>query len=175
MKQNLLMIAIAVLALLAGAALKLDRPTPPPTADQAPSVLNFAFPDLQGHMQNSQQWHGKILVINFWASWCEPCKEEIPAFIAWQQRYADQGLQFVGIAVDDHDAVQAFLQPLAINYPMLIAGDAGATLSMQLGDVLGVLPFSLIVDQQGGIVHRQLGILTEKELANLIEPLLTGK
>lgn len=173
MKQNLLLVAVALLALIVGFAAR--RQFQGTVASSAEPALSFAYPDLDGKMQAVSQWRGKILVINFWASWCGPCKQEIPEFIALQQQYAGQGVQFVGIAIDDREPVSAFLQQVKINYPILLAGDTGITLSRELGNIVGVLPFSVVVNQQGQIVHRQLGELSKNDLIGVIEPLLAGK
>lgn len=171
MKPGLLLILIACLGLALGIFVRLQNHD---AVSQQPT-LSFAYPDLEGAMQDVSQWRGKILVVNFWASWCEPCKQEIPEFIRLQQQYADKGVQFVGIALDEREPVQGFLQPLQANYPQLIAGDAGSALVTQLGDVIGILPFTIVVDSHGGIVHRQLGEFSSKDVMALIEPLLPGK
>jgi thiol-disulfide isomerase/thioredoxin len=172
MKNSLLIMAIAILALTAGVFSRLQ------TGDKVASpepALSFVFPDIDGKLQSVSQWQGKILVINFWASWCGPCKQEIPEFIRLQQQYADKDVQFIGIAVDDRQPVLEFLQQVAINYPILIAGDAGSTLSSQLGNIIGVLPFTAVVNRQGQIVHRQPGEWTEKDFIEVVEPLLAEK
>lgn len=172
MKNILLIMAIGILALTAGVFARLqtgDKIASPETA------LSFAFPDVDGKLQAVSQWRGKILVINFWASWCGPCKQEIPQFIGLQQKYADKDLQFIGIAVDDRQPVMEFLQQVAINYPILIAGDAGSSLSSQLGNIIGVLPFTVVVNREGQIVHRQPGEWSEKDFIEVVEPLLAEK
>jgi thiol-disulfide isomerase/thioredoxin len=82
--------------------------------------------DLAGKAQALRQWQGKVLVLNFWAPWCPPCREEIPDFIRLQERHGQAGLQFVGVALDDPDKVAAFVDETGINYPILLGGDAGA-------------------------------------------------
>lgn len=171
MKHGLLVLVVAVLAVSVGVYVRLHQGS---AAAGQESTLNFSFPDLDGKQQDVTQWRGKILVINFWASWCEPCKQEMPEFIALQRQYADRGVQFVGIAIDEREPVQAFLQQLQINYPILLAGDAGARLAGQLGNVIGVLPFSVVVNRQGQIVQRQLGEWSKKDLMQVVEPLLAG-
>jgi len=172
MKNLLLIMVIATLALAAGVMTRLQTGVGavPPAA-----ALNFAFPDVDGKLQDVSQWQGKILIINFWASWCGPCKQEIPEFIGLQKRYADKGVQFIGIAVDDREPVLAFLRQVESNYPMLIAGNAGSALSNQLGNIIGVLPFTVVVNRQGQIVHRQPGEWTEKDFIEVVEPLLAEK
>jgi len=122
-------------------------------------------------MQHISQWTGKILVINFWATWCPPCLKEIPEFIRWQQEFQAEQVQFVGIALDQHKAVADYLQTVDINYPMLIADDAGTELAGRLGNILNTLPFTVIVNQQGQIVLRQLGELSREQFLAAVRPL----
>ncbi|CAD6880851.1 Cytochrome c-type biogenesis protein ResA [Methylomonas albis] len=142
---------------------------------QPASQLNFSLPDLADKPQSVTQWQGKILIINFWATWCPPCLREIPEFIKLQEEYKDKGLQFVGIAIDDKQAVEEYLKRIKINYPVLIGGDGATLLAQQLGNVINTLPFTVIVNQQGQIVHHQLGELTREKVLEVIVPLLTAK
>ncbi|WP_446808071.1 TlpA family protein disulfide reductase [Methylomonas sp. 2BW1-5-20] len=137
--------------------------------------LNFSLPDLADKPQSVTQWQGKILIINFWATWCPPCLKEIPEFIKLQDEYKDKGLQFVGIAIEDKQPVEDYLKRIKINYPVLIGGEGATMLAQQLGNVINTVPFTVIVNQQGQIVHHQLGELTREKVLEVIEPLLTVK
>jgi thiol-disulfide isomerase/thioredoxin len=137
--------------------------------------LEFSFPDTADQMQSISQWRGKILVINFWATWCPPCIKEIPDFIKLQSEYQQQGVQFVGIAIDDKAAVQDFLNGISINYPILIAGDAGIVISHQLGNIIDAVPFTIVINQQGQAIFRQPGELSAEELRKTLSPLLAKK
>lgn len=128
--------------------------------------------DLAGKAQALRQWQGKVLVLNFWAPWCPPCREEIPDFIRLQQRHGEAGLQFVGVALDDPDKVAAFVDETGINYPILLGGDAGAALSMAAGNRLGGLPFTVVFDRRGGAVATLTGGVTEARLEAIVRPLL---
>lgn len=173
MKQILLIAAIAVTALAAGIGLRqMSQPQQAPVAQVG---LSFSYPDLDGKLRHIEEWRGKLLVVNFWASWCGPCKQEMPGFVEMQRQYADRGVQFIGVAVDQLEPVQAFLRELPVNYPILIAGDSGSVLAGQFGDIIGVLPFTVIADAQGVIVQRKFGELSKTELAELLVPLLAGK
>ncbi|MDO9142540.1 MAG: TlpA disulfide reductase family protein, partial [Methylobacter sp.] len=103
MKQTALIILAALIALALGISvrqlsLNADNNEPSPLPE-------FSLPDLIGHQRSISEWRGKVLVINFWATWCPPCRKEIPDFIALQQRYNDQGVQFIGIALEDQKPV----------------------------------------------------------------------
>src|SRR5574337_1673050 len=86
------------------------------------ALLDLALPDLAGKEQPLAQWRGKVLVVNFWATWCAPCREEMPEFIKAQSEYGAKGLQFVGIAVDQADKTEQFAKEIGLNYPTLVGG-----------------------------------------------------
>src|SRR5690348_27336 len=127
------------------------------TSRDGSAVLGLVLPDLHGQQQALAQWRGKVLVVNFWATWCAPCREEMPEFVAVQARDGPKGVQFVGIAVDDPDKVRTFAQDIGLNYPTLIGGYGAIELSRTLGNDLAALPFTIVLDRQGRVVHTQLG------------------
>lgn len=174
MKINLIIGLVAALALAAGVFLQSGSYFVGQTEAVSPA-LDFSFPDTDGQQQSITQWQGKILVINFWATWCPPCLKEIPEFIQLQQAYQDSNVQFVGIAIEDRQPVVEYMQRVNINYPILIAGDAGSTLSQQLGNIISAVPFTVIVNQQGQIIHRQPGELSKEQFLAIVQPLLLTK
>ncbi|MDH5259496.1 MAG: TlpA family protein disulfide reductase, partial [Gammaproteobacteria bacterium] len=101
-----------------------------------------------------------------------PCRKEIPAFIELQEKYKDKGFKIVGIALDEKEAVINFTDPMGVNYPILMAEQEGILLSKAYGNRLGVLPYTVIVDRKGNIVHRQRTELTFKQVEAMIKPLL---
>jgi thiol-disulfide isomerase/thioredoxin len=141
-------------------------------ARDASTLFALALPDSAGKEQSLSQWKGKVLIVNFWATWCEPCREEMPQFVEAQQRSGAKGLQFVGIAIDQADKVQQFASEIHLNYPALIGGYGAIELSKTLGNRLGALPFTVIVDRGGKIVHTQLGQLKDAQLQSYIHQLL---
>lgn len=130
------------------------------------------LPDLDNQAQALNQWQGKVLVINFWAPWCPPCLKEIPDFIRLQDRFGAQGLQFVGIALDDPDKVSAFVAKSGINYPTLLGNAHATALSYHAGNRLGGIPYTILFDRQGQAVATLTGGVTEARLEALLKPLL---
>jgi thiol-disulfide isomerase/thioredoxin len=136
------------------------------------AVLAARLADLHGETQPLGQWRGKVLVLNFWATWCTPCREEIPGFVRLQHKYGSRGLQFVGIAIDQRDKVQAFAEEFGMNYPILLGGIDTVEMSRRAGNRAGALPYTLIMDRKGQIVGKELGGLKEVKLEGLLQPLL---
>ncbi len=127
---------------------------------------------MSGDQRNVSEWQGKILVINFWATWCPPCRKEIPEFVALQEQYGDKGLQFVGIAIEDREPVSEYLNTIKINYPILIGGDKGIALAQQLGNIINAVPFTIVVNPQGQVIHRQPGEFSREKVLEIISPLM---
>jgi thiol-disulfide isomerase/thioredoxin len=170
MKQAALIIIAAIVALTLGVS---ARHFFAPAETSAPSTLpEFNLPGLSGRQHNISEWKGKVLVINFWATWCPPCLKEIPDFMALQQQYVDKNVQFIGIALEDKEPVAEYAAATKINYPVLLGGDNGIILAHQLGNNVDAVPYTLIVDRQGQIIHRHPGELSKEQLLEIIGPLL---
>jgi thiol-disulfide isomerase/thioredoxin len=170
MKPTGLIIIAAVLALGGGI---LARGFLSPVEQTSPTSLpDFNLPDVSGNQHNISEWQGKIRVINFWATWCPPCRKEIPEFMALQEQYAAYGLQFIGIAIDDQEPVAEYLASTKINYPILIGGVTGIALAHQLGNSVDAVPFTLVVNRQGQIIHQHPGEFSRKQIMEIITPLL---
>jgi len=173
--KKITLFVLAALALSAGFYTQQLLGGGKPATESTVPKLAFAYPDINGQVQDVAQWQGKILVINFWASWCGPCLKEIPEFIKLQDEYAVKNVQFIGVAIEDKEPVAEYLQRVKINYPILVAGDAGSGLARQLGNIINAVPFSVIVNQQGQIVRRQPGELSREQFIKAVEPLLAAK
>ncbi len=169
MKTSEWIIIVAVLSLGVGLTARFMMS---PSAQLSTATVAFDFPDVSGKARDSKEWQGKIQVINFWATWCSPCRTEIPEFIALQEKLASQNVQFIGIAVDDKAAVIEYLKTININYPVLMGGDASMFLAKQWGNTIGALPFTIVVDKQGKIVHQQMGEFSSEDLLKVLQPLL---
>lgn len=140
--------------------------------DAAAAIAQASFYDLDEKVQPLAQWHGKVVVINFWATWCPPCRAEIPEFIHFQKQYGKQGVQFVGIAIDQKSKVQAYVKEVGMNYPSLLGDLAGIDLAKRIGNTDGGLPYTVILDRKGQIVTTQIGTLSYKKLEATVLPLL---
>lgn len=160
--------AAGILALGAGIYFGFAETQP----QDAATLLALSLPDTSGRPQALSQWRGRVIVVNFWATWCAPCREEMPEFVRAQREFGARGLQFVGIAVDEPDKVDLFAKELGVNYPLLIGGYGAMELSRELGNRLTALPFSIIVDRRGRVAKTQLGPLKPDQLRSIIAQLL---
>lgn len=112
-----------------------------------------------------QQFLGRPLLVNFWATWCPPCVEELPMLNAFQTAHGGRGWQVLGLAVDQTTAVRQFLQKLPLVFPVGMAGFAGTEISRTLGNQGGGLPYSVVFDRAGAVLHQKIGKLSEDDLA----------
>ncbi|HEY7237944.1 MAG TPA: TlpA disulfide reductase family protein [Burkholderiales bacterium] len=141
-------------------------------SEAAEELLAASFLDLSGRRRKLSEWRGKPLLCNFWASWCAPCREELPLLdITWRQNTAN-GLQIVGIAVDSAANVTKYLESIQIGYPVLVAEGSAIGLMRRLGNRSGALPFSVTVDAAGRLRERKLGAYSAAELKSDLAALL---
>ena len=145
-----------------------------PTSEVAASTVRplFKLKDLEGKVRDVKEWDGKVIMVNFWATWCPPCRKEMPAFVEIQDKYKDQGFVILGIALDEKQAVIDFADSMGVNYPILMAEQEGIGLSKAYGNRLGVLPYTVVIDRKGNITHRQRTELNYKQVEGMIKPLL---
>lgn len=170
MKKNWLFALPLVAALAAGIWLANTRYAPQPANAAAVSALwSLSFPDPTGQPQALAQWRGQIVVLNFWASWCAPCREEMPDFVRLRTQHHQNGVEFVGIAIDNAANVASFLQKQPVNYPILIGEGAAHSLARELGNPSGALPYTIILDRNGDIVMTHLGRLPHATLNAALE------
>ena len=160
--------AVALVALAIGMYFSPGVPRESP----ATGLLGLALPDIDGREQRLEQWKGKVLVVNFWATWCEPCREEMPEFVKAQAALGAKGLQFVGIAIDQPDKIRRFSQDLKLNYPSLVGGYGALEVSKSFGNTIMALPFTLIIDREGQVAYTQLGPLKPGKLDAIVRKLL---
>lgn len=156
---------VLVLALIAGSAGLLVGNRTSPVADaaaQASALLSLRLPDVSGREVSLNQWRGKVIVANFWATWCPPCLEEIPAFERVSRKYTD--VKFVGISIDSADNVRDFAARNSVTYPLLIASAETLAVTSKLGNPAQGLPFTVIIDRSGAARKVKLGRLSEADL-----------
>lgn len=127
-------------------------------------MFALSLPDARGTAQSLSQWRGKILVINFWATWCEPCREEIPGLQRLREKYIGKNVEVVGIAVDSAAKVLDYANQLKIIYPLVVGGMEAIELARNLGNKAGGLPFTIVLDTKSAIVLSRLGLIKEQEL-----------
>jgi thiol-disulfide isomerase/thioredoxin len=171
-------VAIAVAAAAAGLALYLSRqpelpaPAAGPAAVAEPARLvetlpQFQLADREGQLRTLQDWPDRALIVNFWATWCAPCRREIPLLQQLQREHGAEGFQVIGIAVDFRDKVIAYADEMRIEYPLLIGEQEALDAAAAFGVESVGFPFTVFSDRQGRVVTAHLGELTGEE-ANLI-------
>lgn len=175
------LVLIGILCAIAGATggfflyqgIHFDKKPPVQVAQAIPMQRqDFTLPDLQGNLRTAKEWEGKVMIINFWATWCAPCRREMPALAELYKTYKHKGLTIIGIALDTPSNVQNFVNDIKINYPILIAENEGISLAKAYGNQFGVLPYSVVIDRSRNIVQRHAGELIYNEVEVLIKPLL---
>ena len=186
MKNKILVISIMILAGVAGFSLQrafIDRENQNLTPELPESTVSivgqqrpdFGLKDIEGQMRKISEWDGKVLLVNFWATWCPPCKKEIPAFMELQNEYGDQGFQVIGIAIDEEEAVKDYVDTIGINYPVMAAELAAMEVSRWYGNRLNALPYSAFVGRDGIVSFTKPGELTRQQVEDIIKPLLKQK
>jgi thiol-disulfide isomerase/thioredoxin len=142
----------------------------PPEQAQAAAdaIMGLTLLDLEGRPQALAQWRGRVLVVNYWASWCAPCVEEMPAFSRLQRQYAAQGVQFVGIGIDEVANMRTFVKARPVAYPLLVGDPAGSqTPALQVKG----LPYTVLIGRDGRLEHDHLGRLDEARLEPILQRL----
>ncbi|HEY2591505.1 MAG TPA: TlpA disulfide reductase family protein [Steroidobacteraceae bacterium] len=130
-----------------------------PAAKPAPLELpDITLPDTTGAPRKLSAWHGRPVIVNFWATWCEPCRREIPLLESLRRKAADH-LEVIGVAVDDRDPVLQYMKRMSIDYPVLVGGTDQGTAAIAAFGMQAVLPFSVFADTQGRIVAAKVGEL----------------
>lgn len=137
---------------------------------QAADFMAASFNDLAGKPQAIKQWQGKPLVVNYWATWCGPCRQEMPELVELQKKYQGK-VQFIGIAIDEVAPVSAFAKQYKVNFPTLIGGNSAMEMMRAQGNVQGGLPFTVIFDAKGNLIAKELGRLSKEKLDGQLKAL----
>ena len=143
-----------------------------PEAAAIGRLWTWPLQDLQGGPSPLERWRGKPLVVNFWATWCEPCRTETPLLVKIQQKYAANGLQMIGISLDSAAKVTEFAAEFKIPYPLLIASLDAIEITRDLGNKAAGLPYTVVLNRQGKVLARHLGGISEEQLEQAVAPLL---
>ena len=167
-KRTLILLIVLILA-LTYAANRYVTHNPIASTARPHSAPDFTLPQITGPPLKLSDYRGKIVLLDFWATWCEPCRAEIPHFVELQNEYGSQGLQIIGVSMDDSpDPVPAFYKQFKMNYPVVMGN---AQIGEQYGGVLG-LPIAFLIDRQGQIRKKHIGAtdasIFEKEITNLL-------
>ena len=184
---NNMILAVVVVAVVAGVAYnvyyrhQLAQQTTASNDDMLPAgqVLarqrpDFTLPDRIGLPHRSAEWDGKTVIVNFWATWCRPCRRELPMLNEIQQQYAGQDVQIVAIALDDRQAVEGFIKATGIKLDLqvLVGDDAAIEVAKAFGNETGLLPYTVIIDSRGDIRYNHFGEISEDELTDQLGRLL---
>ncbi|WP_172201087.1 TlpA disulfide reductase family protein [Niveibacterium sp. COAC-50] len=152
-----------------------DQATPAPKVSDSAlrQLMALQLPDSDGRPQALQQWQGKVLVINFWATWCPPCRKEMPLLDAAQRKWADKGVQIVGIGIDEADAIHNYAVTNKLAFPLLVGGAELVDLTVALGNAAQGLPFSVVIGPDGRVAQTKLGAFKDDALEKLLQELAT--
>jgi len=179
--RRLVVNTIAIAALLAGFYLSARYYAEPvavaPQPFSSENLVGSVRPDFslvsnKDELVTPADYSGKTLLINFWATWCAPCRQEMPMLMDLQRSHASKGLQVVGIALDDVQSVRSFVKTYGISYPILMGAEDVFATSAAYGNVDGVLPYSVLVDKDGIVRWQYAGIIQPEKISDLLSELL---
>lgn len=164
-RRRLLYAGVAGAAVLGGAGLAWWRVQPHSIEAGAEQALwDMEFDKPEGGGVSLASMVGKPLLLNFWATWCPPCVQELPMLNAFYREHAAKGWQVLGLAIDQPSAVRKFLTRIPLDFPVGLAGLGGTDLGRSLGNLTGGLPFSVVFGADGRVLHRKMGQVTEQDL-----------
>ncbi len=173
-RRRLLLAATAFGALAIGASVAWWRAAPRGSGAEATVLFAASFDDADGVVRPLAQWRGRPLVVNFWATWCAPCVEEMPMLDRVRDEYHGRGVEIIGIGIDSADRIRAFRNRLGLRLPLLVAGAEGGELSRTLGNDAGVLPYTVLVSPAGTIGLQRVGQINRDQLEAWLDDALAS-
>lgn len=165
--------ATAIVAAATGAWVAWRRSADVPAGLSSAPLFALSFPDPEDREQALAQWRGRLLVVNFWATWCVPCIEEMPDLQRVRDEYVARDVEVLGIGIDSAAKIRDFRDKMRITFPLLVAGAGGSELSRQLGNTAGALPYTVLVTRDGALVQRRLGPVKPQDLRRWLDAHLT--
>jgi thiol-disulfide isomerase/thioredoxin len=167
-REALVVAAVGLGAAAAGLLVATSRLTPDPAGE----LTTTDFTDLGGRPRRLTEWNGLIRLCNFWASWCAPCREEIPMLVDIRSEYAAKGVEIVGIGLDSRENVAAFVKSYPMPYPVLLGGAASIDLLRRLGNRVGALPYTVALNRRGELSETRLGEMKRADVQQMLGRLL---
>lgn len=174
-RASLIMLATGAVAAGVGVAINWWRTEPSrPAVASTAALFAATFPDPDGRSQPLAQWRGRPLVVNFWATWCPPCVEEMPALQQVRNEYLGRGVEVIGIGIDSAGKIAEFRDKYRISLPLLAAGAGGSQLNRALGNDSGALPYTVLVGSDGRVRERHLGQIKPEQLRRWLDQALAA-
>jgi thiol-disulfide isomerase/thioredoxin len=177
MRRRGAVIVLATGAAAAGLGVAVNWWRTEPAAVAALATETFfaaGFPDPDGAFQPIAQWRGLPLVVNFWATWCPPCVEEMPDLQRVRDEYRGKGIEVIGVGIDNAEKIAAFRDRHGLTLPLLVAGAGGSDLNRALGNTAGALPYTVLIGTDGRVRQRHLGQISPEQLRRWLDAALAG-
>jgi len=134
--------------------------------------VDFTLQGLDGEKHSLSEWDGKVILLNFWAVWCPPCRKEMPDFVELREELSGQAFEIIGVAIDRAEPVQDFIDEIGVDYPILLAELEGLKIMQSYGNQLTTLPYTVLIDQEGKVVEAFRTEVNKQQMLDLIQPLL---
>jgi len=168
-KRRLLLIGTALAALSAGAGFAWRALRVSESSGEVAALFQQTFEDANGVAQPMAQWRGRWLVLNFWATWCAPCVDEMPGLQRIARDFANRNVAVVGLGIDRAEAIRRFQSELKLEIPLLVAGARGTDIARALGNTIGALPYTVLISPDGRVVNSRLGLIRPETLRDWLQ------